>query len=147
MKNPANNILYPEGVGDYLKSVRLQPSVNIQAHSQLHTPGRILWTGPATISTTAGSRLYPDEGGRIISALMSVDGAPSSTLTWALLKNGTSVFNTNPTILSGSNYSSFTNWVENNEFIFGDYFQFQVTTTGGATGPAHGLIRYVPVGF
>ena len=151
MKNPARNPLYPHGVLEYIRQDRQVPDFDFRQHEQVHAPKVLVYTSTATITTTAGSRLYPIRPGRLIRAQVNVQTAPTSTMTWTLLKNGTSVFTTNPTLSNES--GSFpvvddpVEYIDNADFLVSDYFQFQVTTVGGAGGPLVGVLEYIPADF
>lgn len=144
MKNPARNVLFPDKVQDYFRHERGKADFNFATHEQLHPPKVVTYTSLTTLDTTAGSRIYPYRGGQLIRARANVQTAPSSTLTWTILKNGVSVFATAPTIASGSLYASVTEFVDNGYFSPDEYFQVQLTATGSAGGPLVMIAEFIP---
>jgi len=147
MKNPSKSIPAKDTWEAWRKR-RNQADFNVLAHDILHTPRTLVWTSPTTLVTAAGSRLYPKRGGTLISATANVQAAPTSALTWTVLKNGTAIFGTAPTISNESGaypvFDDETEWIDNPIFVRGDYFQFQVSVIGGATGPFVGVLEYMP---
>ena len=130
------------------KERRKTSDFNLLAHSTAHQPRLLIYTSAATIPTTAGARLYPIRAGRLIRVVANVQTAPTSTMTWNLLKNGTSIFATAPTISNESGsfpvVDDITEWLDNPIFVVGDYFQFIVSTVGAAGGPFVGVIEWMP---
>lgn len=151
MDNPAKNRLFPKGIKDWLTVQRNMPDFNFKQHEQIHAPKVLIYNSKKTLTTTVGSRLYPIRGGELVRVRINVQTAPSSTLTWTLLKNGVSVFTTNPTLSNESGsfpvVDDVVEYIPNNVIVDGDYFQFQVTATGGAGGPLIGVIEYLPADF
>lgn len=144
MNNPRRNVLFPDKVADYFTHGRAKSDFNYGVHEQIHPPKTWTYTGKATIDTDAGSRIYPYRGGQLIRCRANVQVAPGSTLTWKILKNGVSVHAVAPTIASGALYAAVTEFIDNGYFVPDDYFQVQVTATGGATGPIVVLAEYLP---
>jgi hypothetical protein len=146
MRDPRVNVLDKETFDEW-RGRKKAADFNRLAHEQAHAPRLLIYTSKATIPTTAGSRWYPIRAGKLLRAMANVQVAPTSTLTWKLLKNGTDVFTTDPTISNESGaYPIFddpTEWIDNPIFVVGDYFQFQVSTVGGATGPFVGTLEYM----
>lgn len=144
MKNPRRNILFPDDVKDYFRLERGKSDFNYTVHEQLHPPRVFTYTSLTDLDTVAGSRIYVRRGGQIINLQGNVQTAPGSTMSWTLLKNGTAVLATAGTIAAGSLVSPLIEWVDNGYFVPGDYFQFQVTTVGGAGGPFIVTGEFIP---
>src|SRR5207244_1433012 len=107
----------------------------------------LIYTSTKTLTTNAGTPLYPVLPGRLIAVKLNVAGSPtSSTLTCDVLLNGTSMFSsldTKPTIPAGQAYGykqivSAQHWTPDNN----DYLQVQLTAVGGATGPLVAILEY-----
>lgn len=147
MKNPRNNLLFPDKISDFVRKERAKADFNFGTHEQLHAPKLITYTSITPLGTTAGSRIYPYRGGQIIRARANVQTGPTSSLVWKILKNGTSVHASSPTIGAGLRFASVTEFIENGYFVPDDYFQVQITTVDSAVGPLVVVIEYVPSDF
>lgn len=147
MKNPHNNLLFPDRIQDYVRKGRAKADFNFGTHEQLHAPKVMTYTSKATLVTTVGSRMYPYRGGQIIRARANVQTGPTSSFVWKILKNGTSVHSSSPTIGAGLKFAAVTEFIENGYFVPDDYFQVQITTIDAAVGPLVVLIEYLPADF
>lgn len=107
-------------------------------------PRWLVYTTEDTLVTTAGLRFYLPRRIKIISARISVDGAPSGgALIGDILKNGNSIYPTSPTprCADGEKYGKLRKPDRRNAKK-DDYLQCQLTTLNGATGPAIFYIQY-----
>lgn len=120
---------------DWAKRQLRLPEFDVVSHSLAHEPKVFLWTSKKTLTTVSGVKLPPLRPGLIVNARASVQTAPSGNLTWDILKNGVSIFQTKPTILSGETVSEETPWIDNGEIVKDDTLQVQITTVNGAGGP------------
>ena len=107
------------------------------------SPRWLVYNTATTLDTTAGNRFYVPRRIIIQDVMVSVEGAPSSTLTGDLLRNGTTLFPsaTKPTVASGSLYGALRE-PDIGSVDRGDYLTCQLTATGSATGPAKFYIQY-----
>jgi len=111
---------------------------NYAAHRRSHM-GEIkvmTYTSKATLDTNASTPIYPIVPGRIISVRLNVAGAPSSTLTCDILKDGASIYtvSSKPTIASSALYGD-PAVPDVRDFTTSTKLQVQLTATGSATGP------------
>ena len=136
MKAPLRHPLYgsiPQV--EWVKQNTRDPYFNLPAHGLAHDPKTVLWTSKKTLTTVSGVKLPPLRPGIIVNVRASVQTAPTGTLTWDILKNGTSIFASKPTILTGETISEETPWIDNGEIVKDDTLQVQITTVNGAGGP------------
>lgn len=144
MKNPRNNVLFPDEASDYFRHSRAKSDFDYGVHEQLHVPKQKVYTSLKTLDTVAGAKMRLPHGGQLVYALANVQTGPvTNPLVWTLLKNGVSVFATSPTIAAGVDYSNVTEFIDNGYFVQYDYFQFQITTVSSAVGPAVYTLGYL----
>src|SRR5205823_14894265 len=79
----------PVNLATHFKSLsgyeRDAPPVNRRAHKQQHRPHELIYTSTKTITTSAGTPLYPVLPGRLVAVRVSVATAPTSALTCDVL--------------------------------------------------------------
>ena len=143
-KAPGNNILYPEKPQDIWKHAA-PARFNTPAHEAAHIPRSLMWTSSRVLSTNAGSAIYLPRPGMILAVRANVQTAPTGTLTWTVLKNGTSIFATSPTIGSGLKFAAVTSWIDNGVLYDDDFLQVQITTVNSAVGPMVVIFDWIPV--
>lgn len=103
------------------------------------------WQSAQTLSTGLGHKLYADRHGSIkfIRAERSAaDG--TSTAEFDVLKNGTSLFQTNsPPTVPASEGLGDEKHPDHTNFEKGDTFQIEIVNTGGGTGPLRVTIHFI----
>lgn len=103
-----------------------------------------IWMSGTVPSITTGRRIYTDRDGTITNIYAwCTDSAPTSTLIVDILKNGVSIFPTNPmpTVTTG-NFLSADTTPDTTAFVKGDKFEIQVTNSGGALGRVGVIITF-----
>jgi hypothetical protein len=125
------------------RAVYISSSQVITEDTDAEKPRWLTYNTGATLDTNTGTRFYPPRKIEVRNVMVSVEGAPSSTLTGDLLRNGTSMYPsaTKPTISAGNYYGAL-RAPDRNTVNRGDYLQCQLTATGSATGPAIFYIQY-----
>lgn len=90
---------------------------------------------PLVVGTFA-TRLYVPFAGTIVSVRSNVQVAPTSTATFDVLKNGTSIFTVaaKPTVLTGAFVGAGFSVPDTRAVLPSDYLQVGVVATGAATG-------------
>lgn len=126
----------------------------LQRHEHPEAPGKIVeegssaaaysWQSPRVLATGLGHRLYADRSGvieYIRAERSSADG--TSTATFDVLKNGTSLFVTGakPSVGVGVGLGP-ERRPRKVQFKKNDWFQVEIETTGGGTGPLRVTIHF-----
>lgn len=147
MKNHARNVLAPPDIREYFAKERPKGDFNYGVHEQLHKPAVVTWTSKETLAAETGARIYPYRGGQLIRARANIQVAAAGTVTWRILKNGTTIHAASPTIAAGNLYANVTEFLENGVFVPDDYFQVELVDVSDATGPLVVIAEYIPTDF
>ena len=93
-------------------------------------------TSAVLVAGTFDTRLYVPFSGTIVSVRANVQAAPTSTATFDVLKNGTSIFPTaaKPTVLAAAFVGAGFSVPDTRGLLTSDYLQVSVVAPGAATG-------------
>jgi hypothetical protein len=116
----------------------------ISAFKQAMTPASFPWNSEVPVATGVHSRWYAPRSGTITGCQGHVvDGDGSSTANFDVLLNGSTIFPsaTKPSVSAGQ-YTGTERTPDTTSFAKGDYFQVEVTATGGTAGRLRLIINF-----
>ncbi len=125
------------------KDLESEGHVNEKAHDALHAPSMLIYTSPATLSVTAGSKIRLPRGGVVTRIAAVVQTGPSgSALDFDLYIDGVVVTDSPVSIAAGATISSF-RIVTRPDFDENSTFYIKINNVNSAVGPLVVTIEYL----
>lgn len=142
----------PQNISEYLASLdervrtlekHRHPKQEFPDPEAGENPTAYSWQSPVALVPMTGHKLFADRSGTIdfVRAERS-SGDGTTTATFDVLKNGVSIFSsTFPSVAAGDMLGPEV-LARRAAFVKGDYFEVEITDTGGGTGPLRVTIHF-----